>query len=128
MTQQELDALKALADAATPGPWWIEGYASMFGVFANNTDEQPETICDLPDDSRYSQNNAAFIAATRAAMPALLAEVERLGDAWSVEHDAYIRADEQARMAKRDADELRGEVRELQNRLSAADPDIVWID
>ncbi len=100
----------------------------MFGVFANNTDEQPETICDLPDDSRYSQNNAAFIAATRAAMPALLAEVERLGDAWSAEHDAYIRADEQARMAKRDADELRGEVRELQNRLSAADPDIVWID
>ena len=92
MTQQELDALKALADAATPGPWWIEGYASMFGVFANNTDEQPETICDLPDDSRYSQNNAAFIAATRAAMPALLAEVERLGDAWSVEHDAYILA------------------------------------
>ena len=62
------------------------------------------------------------------AIGALLAEVERLQVAWSAEHDAYIRADEQARMAKRDADELRGEVRELQNRLSAADPDIVWID
>ena len=128
MTEEQLTELRRRAEAATPGPWWIEGYASMFGVFTNNTDEQPETICDLPDDSRYSQNNAAFIAATRAAVPALIAEVERLQVAWSAEHDAYIRADEQARMAKRDADELRGEVRELQNRLSAADPDIVWID
>ena len=90
MTQQELDALKALAAR----------------------DESAVPLC-----SEYRQG-----------IVALIAEVERLGDAWSVEHDAYIRADEQARMAKRDADELRGEVRELQNRLSAADPDIVWID
>ena len=115
MTQQELAALKALAEAATPGPWWIEGYASMFGVFANNTDEQPETICDLPDDSRYSQNNAAFIAATRAAVPALIAEAERLQVAWSAEHDAYIRADEQARMARREVERLRAELAAARN-------------
>ena len=48
MTQQELDALKALADAATPGPW-------------------------LP-----STNSREHFAAARAAVPALLAEVERL--------------------------------------------------
>jgi len=59
VTEEQLAELRRLAEAATPGPWWIEGYASMFGVFANNTDEQPETICDLPDDSRYSQNNTS---------------------------------------------------------------------
>ena len=114
MTEEQLTELRRLAEAATPGPWWIEGYASMFGVFTNNTDEQPETICDLPDDSDYSQNNAAFIVAARAAVPALIAEVERLQVAWSAEHDAYIRADEQARMAKREVESLRAMVEEVQ--------------
>ena len=64
----------------------------------------------------------------RQGIVALIAEVERLQAAWSAEHDAYIRADEQTRMAEREADELRSDVRELQDRLSAADPDVVWID
>ena len=89
MTQQELDALKALADAAQE--WELAAFSPR-------------------------------------AVSALIAEVERMQVAWSAEHDAYIRADEQARMAKRDADELRSDVRELQDRLSAADPDVVWID
>ena len=121
MTQAELDALKALADAATPGPWATGDEDGMIYV-GNEFDSDTVAYCG------QSLDDAAFIAAARAAVPALIAEVERLQVAWSAEHDAYIRADEQARMAKRDADELRGEVRELQNRLSAADPDIVWID
>jgi hypothetical protein len=76
----------------------------------------------------HNADDAYFAEWVGDDIDALIAEVERLQVAWSAEHDAYIRADEQARMAKRDADELRGEVRELQNRLSAADPDIVWID
>ena len=89
MTQQELDALKALADAAQE--WELAAFSPR-------------------------------------AVSALIAEVERMQGAWSAEHDAYIRADEQTRMAEREADELRSDVRELQDRLSAADPDVVWID
>ena len=47
------------------------------------------------------------------AIGALLAEVERLQAAWSAEHDAYIRADEQARMAKREAERLRDEIEDI---------------
>lgn len=128
MTQQELDALKTLADVATPGPW-LPCTATLEGVLWEAWGCTPTVTArtELQADMA-AQADAAFIAAARAAVPALIAEVERLQVAWSAEHDAYIRADEQARMAKRDADELRGEVRELQNRLSAADPDIVWID
>ena len=124
MTQAELDALKALADAATPGPW--EEVAESGEWWITGPDIDNDFVIDTTNGTK--QADCDFIAATRAAVPALIAEVERLQAAWSAEHDAYIRADEQARMAKRDADELRGEVRELQNRLSAADPDIVWID
>lgn len=122
MTQQELAALKALAEAATP---------------TNRLERDGYHIYYRADDGELWRHatfvgggsaDAIYYMAARAAVPALIAEVERLQVAWSGEHDAYIRADEQARMAKRDADELRGEVRELQNRLSAADPDIVWID
>ena len=126
MTQQELDALKALADAATPGPW--EEVAESGEWWITSASDETASLYVIPDTGLMNQADVDFIAAARAAVPALLAEVERLQVAWSAEHDAYIRADEQARMAKRDADELRGEVRELQNRLSAADPDIVWID
>ena len=125
MTQQELDALKALADAATPDRWEIWS-AATGADYIVRVPRGKNYYAVIATDCTYS--NAAFIAAAREAVPALIAEVERLQVAWSAEHDAYIRADEQARMAKRDADELRGEVRELQNRLSAADPDIVWID
>ena len=125
MTQAELDALKTLADVATPDRWEIWS-AATGADYIVRVPRGKNYYAVIATDCTYS--NAAFIAAAREAVPALIAEVERLQVAWSAEHDAYIRADEQARMAKRDADELRGEVRELQNRLSAADPDIVWID
>ena len=121
MTQQELDALKALAEAATlTNRLERDGYHIYYR--ANFAEWQAHAVFPGGTDE------AIYYMAMRAAVPALIAEVERLQVAWSAEHDAYIRADEQTRMAERDADELRGEVRELQNRLSAADPDIVWID
>ena len=124
MTQQELDALKALAEATTPGPW-VCYYSLSVGA---TVQQNGRAGWIFRAQEKATREDMDFVAAAREAVPALIAEVERLQVAWSAEHDAYIRADEQARMAKRDADELRGEVRELQNRLSAADPDIVWID
>ena len=75
MTSEELAAIKALADAATPGPWvWEEGEEpdSMSGAVGGRI---------IRTDMGYYGPEAAdraFIAAGRTAVPALLAEVERL--------------------------------------------------
>lgn len=77
MTQAELDALKALANAATPGPWghWLHqvGGADWRGQWYLLAD-----VYGSDNMGDEAAKNAAFIAASRAAVPALLAEVERL--------------------------------------------------
>ena len=75
MTQQELDALKALADSATPGPW--EEVATSGEWWITGPDIFQDAVMRI-DDAELSQVDAAFIAAARAAVPALIAEVERL--------------------------------------------------
>ena len=111
MTQQELDALKALADAATPGPW--EEVAESGEWWITSASDETASLYVIPDTGLMNQADVDFIAASRTAVPALLAEVERLQVAWSAEHDAYIRADEQARMAKREAERLRDEIEDI---------------
>ena len=108
MTQQELDALKALADAATPGPW--EEVAESGEWWITSASDETASLYVIPDTGLTNQADVDFIAASRTAVPALIAEVERLQVAWSAEHDAYIRADEQARMARREVERLRAEL------------------
>lgn len=90
MTQQELDALRQLADAATPGPWEVqytlfddEDFAPDLDIDAHVHTTARVDACDDgyicgtgAEPSCHA--DAAFIAAARAAVPALLAEVERL--------------------------------------------------
>ena len=111
MTQQELAALKALAEAATPGPW--EEVAESGEWWITSASDETASLYVIPDTGLMNQADVDFIAASRTAVPALLAEVERLQVAWSAEHDAYIRADEQARMAKREAERLRDEIEDI---------------
>ena len=115
MTQAELDALKALAEAATPGPW-LPCTDTHEGVLWEAWGCTPTVTArtELQADMA-AQADAAFIAAARAAVPALIAEVERLQAAWGAEHDAAIRADEQARMAKREVESLRAELSAARN-------------
>ena len=75
MTQQELDALRALADAATPGPW--EEVVTEGEWWLTGPDIFQDAVMRI-DDAELSQADAAFIAAARVAVPALIAEVERL--------------------------------------------------
>lgn len=71
----DLDALDALASAATEGPWRQE-YAfnnagcptAFFYIPGHNGEARVEMLAD----------DAAFIAAAREAVPALVAEVRRL--------------------------------------------------
>lgn len=85
MTDLDLDRLRALADAATPGPWvdyneradlaadirpmWVVGQMDESGV------NWIRDIADVGGDDQDAAD-AAFIAAARTAVPALTARAE----------------------------------------------------
>ena len=87
MTEDELQAMERLANAATPGPWEYDGYKEIeaFGP------DGRVTVLEIPQEwhegSEYtgawstatgSGDDMKFAAAARAAVPALVAEVRRL--------------------------------------------------
>ena len=76
MTEQELTAIEERANAATMGPW--EGHSNS-GVTSKHThDNVFETGCGCCTHNDLSVEDAAFIAAARVDVPALVAEVRRL--------------------------------------------------
>lgn len=90
MTQDELDRLEALANAATPGPWVANGGVPE-QVIHCPTKRHPNrttfhsivwlTQTDYASGEYYADmmdGDAQFIAAARDAVPALVAEVRRL--------------------------------------------------
>ena len=98
MTPEGMDAIEARAAAATPGPWvlWDDRYAPEwadpgFGYYRVTSSTPPvqrfhtDMSLDGTDDDRANRADAAFIAAARTDVPALVAalraaevEVERL--------------------------------------------------
>ena len=72
MTDAELQHLKDLCAAATPGPWEASGdpQCDGGGICAATHGRFVLVLSDATD--------AAFIAAAREALPKLIAEVERL--------------------------------------------------
>jgi hypothetical protein len=77
VTDERLSELDALADAATPGPWLDKHW--------HDDEEMPHTVvyCGPPGARRrmvrfVNLDDAAFVAAARAAIPELVAEVRRL--------------------------------------------------
>lgn len=67
MGEDELARLEALTEAATPGPWYVKRNVEIFYV-ARDVARADIAV------------NAEFIAAARAAVPALIAELRRLRD------------------------------------------------
>ncbi len=94
MTEQELAAIEARADAATPGPWGYErSDGSLWKITYEDEDEDDDgefvaqdevfsaQIGDLqPSDLTWemTHRNGEFVAHARADVPALLAEVRLL--------------------------------------------------
>ncbi len=97
MSPAELDALEVLANAATPGPWSTHGLRALlrFGRKQDgpwdeaNEDDPREDGAWLPHDEA-----AAFIAAARTAVPALIARVRELEQ----ERDIACRSVEERRV------------------------------
>ena len=80
MIPAEIASLRALADAATPGPWRtveseadIYTHGGLWSVLAG-----PAGLENSIAETHRSAANTAFIAAAREAVPALCDEVERL--------------------------------------------------
>jgi len=82
----DLDHLKRLCEAATPGPWgWKKGRLMQMAAPESKYTYQrdigyQETDYDFNDPAREEQaeRDAEFIAAARTALPAALDEVSRL--------------------------------------------------
>lgn len=85
LSEQQLAEICARAEAATPGPWCTDGAEIYTG-----TEYLPWSSLWIgetcrADDCHGSRDDAAFIAAARTDVPALLAEIERL----RAERDAF---------------------------------------
>lgn len=86
VTAEQLAEWKTLADNATPGPWTTQkpaldaatGFAGGVIVAAV---ARGQGVYASPPGGSYPENDRRFIAAARTAVPALLAEVERLREA-----------------------------------------------
>jgi hypothetical protein len=82
----ELDAAQALIDAATPAPWRLGGppmTSEIWSGYEADWDAFMVAECTTrlnPDASPQSDADAAFIAASRSLVPALVSEVRQLQD------------------------------------------------
>lgn len=99
MTPDELQAIKARAEKATPGPWDTFGYDETplrFYTWRVRGPDHFNLALDL------SKGDAEFIAVTRTDVPALVTAVERL----QVEKGSLIARikDQQAALARLDAE------------------------
>jgi len=87
MSEIDLEAIEARANAATPGPWI---YASDNGVgVVGTTDEQTIWFYSLPTLLRncaagVTEADASFIAHAREDIPALIARIRQLEAALEV--------------------------------------------
>lgn len=76
ITNDELDRLQAVCDAATPGPWeflWPLHIVTKKMDMSQVATGDVETICEAVDET-----DGEFLVAARTALPALIAEVRHL--------------------------------------------------
>lgn len=95
----DLAALRALVEAAPPGPWWFcaydedDGYLCKCGKLWSDADnEEPLFEVTWPMRGDKEIAIARFIMAARTAVPALLDEVERLRALVETEADCAAKA------------------------------------
>ena len=99
LTEEQLLEIEARCNAATPGPWDsctaicgsgdsaiiapIHGRSCVLALVCAEVDEQGKDVV-------RSMRDAAFIAAARTDVPALVAEVRRLSEAISELEVLYV--------------------------------------
>ncbi|NYV73105.1 hypothetical protein [Streptomyces sp. UH6] len=125
----DLAAITARANAATPGPWTVERDESSLHRFVVSEDHM--LTADLGYLGNSSQDDAAFIAAARTDVPALLARVAELeiasrqwGERWQARCDHLakqgLRWKAEADGRKKYGEKLRARVAELEAQAATA--------
>lgn len=79
MTEQELEEIEKRANAATPGPWEFRRLRSGVSVLDAHAIAARSVDCHCGEVDRLSEPTLEFIAHAREDVPALIAEVRRLG-------------------------------------------------
>ena len=81
ITTEALAAIEALAEAATPGPWLAPGGAIVRAPknpgIAGSLSDAVCTAFTANRNNRDASANTAFIAASREAVPRMVAEIRR---------------------------------------------------
>lgn len=119
MTEEEIQAIEARANAATEGPWEVRALAG----YPNECWAGP--AIDAPGYSDFytgyegeiSRPNAEFIAHARTDVPALVAEIRRLRSVNSAGHSCTMLAEQLATAQE--------EVRKLRRELAKSE-EISW--
>lgn len=135
MTLEELAAIRVRVDKATPGPWYRVGPPwNSYLPFVVAGDADPHVgrfVCDLdpepadePDEPGNEHADAEFIAHSRADVPALIAEIERLraDAAGNPTMSSLLQlADQKAADWQAKAERAEAEIERLKSRLAAAE-------
>ncbi len=116
MTTQELEAIKARCEAATPGPWEFYEGGTYVMRLVEETNHLVTCVCDVLLDPEVrgkrprgtSSANGAFIAHARTDVPALVAEVERLRTLFDA-FERYGQTEKQHHKVREALAALRGE-------------------
>lgn len=93
LTDADVAAIRARAEAATPGPWATDANCDFVGSFATN-----QHICETAGHGAFA-HDMIFIAACRKDIPALLSD----RDALLAERDSWRRVAERLEREKLDA-------------------------
>jgi len=112
MTPQDLDRLDELAAKATPGPWEALELSMPGEALLRMGAEQSFSTRQV----QVRDADAAFIAAARTAIPALVAEVRRLRDECGFNSDSLEAATKNGRIVLERAMKAEAEVRRLRRR------------
>ena len=100
----DLDEIEARANAATPGPWYGNRNS---GVYAVNVGLVVGTGCGYCTKSRLTHEDAAFIAAARTDVSALIARVRELETHLRIERENVAELEERLVLCQRTNDRMR---------------------
>jgi hypothetical protein len=142
MTPADIAKIRALADAATEGPWIGFGFGPADQWVRVTRDDWPDDpVCDVTANVSNQKADAAFIAASRAAVPELCATVEELTTAYETSHRNRMWAEQRvgeleaerdsalarAEKAERERDALVPWLRVLSQQVQTADEEAARI-
>jgi hypothetical protein len=78
MSELDLDAIQACADAADEGPWTMEPSSLYVANSSGEVVASFDWLAESAEEWAQLEANARFAAAARTDVPALVAEVKRL--------------------------------------------------